>query len=414
MLGLSLPFSKREAPIQAPSPIIGERWLVFIVTLPTGDAEGRMKALRTFETLGCGVLRDGAYLLPDTPATLASFGRLAQFIRSINGTAHVLHAPGTDAIQNSTFRGLFDRGNAYAEITKTIGALKAGFGVSDPSSISRVLQRQREELERLIAIDYFGSPAKAEALRLLTETERAVSTLLFPDASKLTPRGAALKSYVGKTWATGTPLNADRLACAWLIRRFVDADAKILWLGRSDPVPDEITTFGFPEAHFPNSRNHTAFEEMLTVLQLQKNPTLAKIGALVHSLETGDVSHPDAPAFDALLQAKCDSFITATDPIPLDRRHQLIELADRHRLPAVYFTRPFVVAGGLLSYGPSISWMYRAAGSYVSQILKGARPAEMPVLQPTQFEFVLNLGAARKLGLEIPATHMALADELID
>lgn len=119
-------------------------------------------------------------------------------------------------------------------------------------------------------------------------------------------------------------------------------------------------------------------------------------------------------AFDALLQAKCDSFITATDPIPLDRRHQLIELADRHRLPAVYFTRQFAVAGGLLSYGPSISWMYREAGNYIGQILKGAKPAEMPVLQPTQFEFVLNLTTAHKLGLDIPASHMALAAELIE
>jgi len=83
-------------------------------------------------------------------------------------------------------------------------------------------------------------------------------------------------------------------------------------------------------------------------------------------------------------------------------------------VPAVYFVRQFAAVGGLLSYGPSISWMYRQAGEYVGQILKGARPAEMPVMQPTQFEFVLNLKTAKSLGLSIPFALLAASDEIID
>src|SRR5205823_7501511 len=104
-------------------------------------------------------------------------------------------------------------------------------------------------------------------------------------------------------------------------------------------------------------------------------------------------------AFDELIRARADAFITATDPILLDRREQIVSFAERHALPAVYFVRQFPVAGGLLSYGPSITWMYRQAGAYVAQILKGARPADMPVMQPTQFEMVLNLKTAKTLGL---------------
>jgi putative ABC transport system substrate-binding protein len=138
-----------------------------------------------------------------------------------------------------------------------------------------------------------------------------------------------------------------------------------------------------------------------------------KLGRETLVLNAGNPREIDA-AFDELLRAKADSFITATDPILLDRRQQIVSFAERHALPAVYFVRQFAVAGGLLSYGPSITWMYRQAGAYIAQILKGAKPAEMPVLQPTQFEFVLNLKTAKALGLTVPLPLQVAADEVIE
>lgn len=119
-------------------------------------------------------------------------------------------------------------------------------------------------------------------------------------------------------------------------------------------------------------------------------------------------------AFEKLRLAKADAIFIGTDPILLDRREQIVTLTERHALPAVFWVRQFAVAGGLLSYGPSVSWMYRQAGEYVGQILKGANPAEMPAMQPTRFEFVVNLKTAKALGLIVPMSLLSLADEVIE
>jgi putative ABC transport system substrate-binding protein len=119
-------------------------------------------------------------------------------------------------------------------------------------------------------------------------------------------------------------------------------------------------------------------------------------------------------AFEQLLGAKADGIITATDPITLDRREQIVAFANRNKLPVVGFVRQFAAVGGLLSYGPSISWMYHQAGDYVAQILKGANPAELPVLQPTQFELVINLKTANAFGLTVPLTLQAATSEVIE
>ena len=147
-------------------------------------------------------------------------------------------------------------------------------------------------------------------------------------------------------------------------------------------------------------------------MRLQSRPTPKRALETI-VINAGNANEFDS-AFEKLLGAKADAFVIATDPILLDRREQIVSFAERHGLPAVYFVRQFAVAGGLLSYGPSISGMYRQAGLYVGQILKGANPAEMPVMQPTQFEFVLNLKTARALGLNLQPTVLATADEVIE
>jgi putative ABC transport system substrate-binding protein len=119
-------------------------------------------------------------------------------------------------------------------------------------------------------------------------------------------------------------------------------------------------------------------------------------------------------AFSELARGKVDAVIAATDPVLLDRREQIAALAARHGLPAISFTRQLAMAGLLVTYGPNIGWMYRQAGSYIGQILKGAKAAEMPVMQSIRFELVLNLKTAKRLGLAVPPTFLASVDEVIE
>jgi putative ABC transport system substrate-binding protein len=119
-------------------------------------------------------------------------------------------------------------------------------------------------------------------------------------------------------------------------------------------------------------------------------------------------------AFEELRRERVGAFILLPDPTFISWRNQIVALAARHSFPGMYFVREFAVAGGLMTYSASLTEAYRLAGGYVSRIVNGANPADLPVLQPTKYELVINLKTAKALGLDVPLQLQQLADEVIE
>jgi putative ABC transport system substrate-binding protein len=158
-----------------------------------------------------------------------------------------------------------------------------------------------------------------------------------------------------------------------------------------------------------NPANHPIAE-----LILRDIPEAARALGLQIQVLNASTSREIESAFATLVRDRADALFVAPDGFFVSRRVQFATLATRHGIPAAYSTREEVEAGGLMSYGASSNDMWRQVGVYTGQILKGAKPADLPVLQSTKFEFVINMQTARALGLEVPNSVQLLADEMIE
>jgi len=164
------------------------------------------------------------------------------------------------------------------------------------------------------------------------------------------------------------------------------------------------TTIGF----LVNPTGPTSQPEMTDV------QTAARVlGLHLHVENASDERAVDA-AFARFVQQRVNALLVLSDAFFNDQRDRLVALAARHALPAIYPNRSAVEGGGLMSYGPSLTDVYRQCGVYTGRILKGEKPADLPVVQPTKFEFVINLKTAKALGLDVPVKLLALADEVIE
>ena len=149
-------------------------------------------------------------------------------------------------------------------------------------------------------------------------------------------------------------------------------------------------------------------------IQVQEMQEAARLSGLKLYVVRASNDRELGEAFATFAQSGADALIEGSDPFFLDRRKQIVALTLSHKIPTIFFERDSVVDGGLMTYSANFADSFRQVGAYVGRILKGEKPADLPVLQPTKFDLIINLKTAKLIGLTIPPTLLALADEVIE
>ncbi len=279
-------------------------WLLLILALPTENATARMRFWRALKAMGCAVLRDGVYLLPEGEGREEALRELADAIVEAGGTAIVIRTASRDRAQDELFHGLFDRAGQYTEFAQSLSAARKSLSGLSATEVNRLLRRLRREYEALRAIDYFPGEATLRAEAAWTEFAGVVDTVLSPDEPHAADGSIApldLKDYQGRTWATRRHLWVDRVASAWLIRRFIDTKARFLWLEKPSACPKKAMGFDFDGAAFTHVGERVTFEVLLASFGLDRDHGLVRLGELVHALDVGGSAVPEASGFEALM-----------------------------------------------------------------------------------------------------------------
>ena len=276
-----------------------------VLSLPTRDSTIRMRVWRALKDAGCGVLRDGVYVLPAAAAGGAVLAAMQAEVRAAGGFAMTLELRLGTAEQRAQVRKLFDRSAGYGALVREVGAARAALPRAGARKAQTALQRLRRAFERLARIDFFPGQAKRQAGDALAGLERRLREELpgaEPRASGKRLRTLDPARYRGRVWATRKDPWVDRLASAWLIKRFIDPAAKFVWIGAPRERPRKAVGFDFDGAEFTHAGNRVTFEVLMASFGLDGDPAVAAIAAAVHFLDIGGIPIGDARGLETLLR----------------------------------------------------------------------------------------------------------------
>ena len=263
-----------------------------------------MRVWRALKALGCSVLRDGVYLLPHRPEFRQAFQIQAEEVRDFGGNAHVLLFDSEDQEQQSLFEALFDRSDDYAKLLEMIRQTAQELDADDLSQVQRRVLRLRKDFEIVARLDFFPNIASEQVASVLDDLEQAISERMSPGEPSAVQRRIRLlesQDYQGRIWATRQRPWVDRLASAWLIRRFIDAEARFIWLEMPEDCPSEALGFDFDSAAFTHTGAKVTFEVLLASFGLTEDKALNRIGLLVHFLDVGGIPVPEAAGLETLI-----------------------------------------------------------------------------------------------------------------
>ena len=250
-----------------------------------------MRVWRALRALGCATLRDGVYLLPDSSEHATALTRIGDEVRAVQGTADLYRLGGRDEAQGAAIVALFDRSAEYAGLLSAMAKADA----KEP----KALRALRRELAALITIDHFPGEARRQVEAALAALESAANG--EPSATAGQIRRLASADFQGRTWATRKNPWVDRMASAWLIRRFIDPKAEFLWLDDPKNCPKSALGFDFDHATFTHVGGRVTFEVLAASFGLDGDSGLARIAAIVHCLDVGGVPVPEAAGIEAVL-----------------------------------------------------------------------------------------------------------------
>ena len=281
-------------------------WLNLITSLPTDTATVRMRVWRSLKASGVAVLKDGVYLLPERPDCRRVLEQAAREVQEAGGSAYVLQV---QAPANADFVPLFDRSADHAALLAELAPVQTLLAAGDVAQATRQCRKLRKAQAQLAQTDYFPGEARHQVERALGDLEAAIARASAPDeprasGSAITRRAPA--DYQGRTWATRARPWVDRLASAWLIRRHIDPQARILWLAQPQDFPADALGFDFDGATFSHTEGRVTFEVLLASFGLQ-TPALDRLGALVHFLDVGGVQTPEALGVESVLAGLRDT-----------------------------------------------------------------------------------------------------------
>jgi len=276
-----------------------------VLSLPTRNSTLRMRVWRGLKETGCGVLRDGVYLLPASAIDATVLARMESEIRSNGGFAMTLELKAASTGQFAEIRKLFDRSAEYGVLVQRIADAKGALARLGPRRAQTAIRRLERAAEKLSRIDFFASEAKSQAAAALAGLKASYQAMYpggEPRASKRGLRQIDPARYQKRLWATRKAPWVDRLASAWLIKRFIDREARFAWIARPSECPKKAVGFDFDGAEFTHVKNRVTFEVLLASFGLDGDSALAAIGASVHYLDVGGIPVADAKGLETVLK----------------------------------------------------------------------------------------------------------------
>jgi putative tryptophan/tyrosine transport system substrate-binding protein len=266
---------------------------------------------------------------------------------------------------------------------------------------------------RTVAIDYRWAEGHYDRLPALAAdlVRRQVAVIVATGGSVAVAAAKAATASIPIVFSSGTdPVQIGLVAS--LNRPGANLTGVHLFISGLDPKKLGLLRELVPQASLIavlfNPSNPEARARLTAVQEAAR-----AVGQQIHVLHASTEPDLDA-AFATLTQLKAGAIVVGADPFFNSRRDHIVALAARHAIPAIYEGREYAMAGGLMSYGTSLAEGYRQVGTYTARVLKGEKPADLPVVQSTRFEFVINLETAKALGVDVPPGLSARADEVIE